>query len=114
MQGGGALGSYQAGVYEAFHEAGIEPDWVIRTSIGAINGAIIAGNTFDDRLVRLREFWQRLQRQTSGSPASWLGNLRASLATLTGGVPGMFSPNLAAIWGIEASLGAERASFYST
>ena len=42
MQGGGALGSYQAGAYEALHEAGIEPDWIIGTSIGAINGAIIA------------------------------------------------------------------------
>ena len=43
LQGGGALGAYQLGVYEALHAAGIEPDWVIGTSIGAINGAIIAG-----------------------------------------------------------------------
>ncbi|HUW38254.1 MAG TPA: patatin-like phospholipase family protein, partial [Rhodocyclaceae bacterium] len=44
MQGGGALGAFQAGVYEAMHESGIEPDWVVGTSIGAINGALIAGN----------------------------------------------------------------------
>ena len=44
LQGGGALGAYQAGVYEALHEAGIEPDWVAGVSIGAINAAIIAGN----------------------------------------------------------------------
>jgi NTE family protein len=48
MQGGGALGSYQAGAYQALQEAGIEPDWVIGTSIGAINGAIIAGNEVVD------------------------------------------------------------------
>ena len=45
LQGGGALGSYQAGVYEALHEAGIEPDWIIGTSIGAINASLIAGNS---------------------------------------------------------------------
>ncbi|HLN09558.1 MAG TPA: patatin-like phospholipase family protein, partial [Xanthobacteraceae bacterium] len=57
MQGGGALGAYQGGVYQALHEAGIEPDWVIGTSIGAINGSIIAGNDAADRLERLRQFW---------------------------------------------------------
>jgi len=48
FQGGGALGAYQAGVYEALHEAGIEPDWIIGTSIGAINAGIIAGNKPED------------------------------------------------------------------
>ena len=52
LQGGGALGAYQLGVYQALHEAGVEPDWVIGTSIGAINGAIIAGNAFEERLPR--------------------------------------------------------------
>ena len=56
LQGGGALGSYQAGVYQALHEAGIEPDWIIGTSIGAINAGLIAGNTPDNRLPRLQEF----------------------------------------------------------
>jgi NTE family protein len=52
LQGGGALGAYQLGVYQAMHEAGIEPDWVVGTSIGAINGAIIAGNHPDKRMER--------------------------------------------------------------
>ena len=54
LQGGGALGAYQAGVYQALHEAGIEPDWVIGTSIGAINASLIAGNKPDDRLADAR------------------------------------------------------------
>ena len=60
LQGGGALGSYQAGVYQALHEAGIEPDWIIGTSIGAINASLIAGNSPQNRLSRLREFWKRI------------------------------------------------------
>ena len=71
FQGGGALGAYQAGVYQALHEAGIEPDWIIGTSIGAINAALIAGNSGNDRLARLEEFWRRM-RQTSGWTAPWL------------------------------------------
>src|SRR5271166_3116065 len=58
LQGGGALGAYQAGVYQALHEAEIEPDWVSGVSIGAINSAIIAGNSRRRRLDRLRTFWQ--------------------------------------------------------
>ena len=54
FQGGGALGAYQAGVYQALHEAGIEPDWIIGTSIGAINASLIAGNEPENRLDRLR------------------------------------------------------------
>ena len=57
LQGGGALGAYQAGVYQALHEAEIEPDWVSGVSIGAINSAIIAGNSRRRRLDRLRAFW---------------------------------------------------------
>ena len=60
LQGGGALGAYQAGVYQALHEADIEPDWVTGVSIGAINAAIIAGNPRDKRLERLRTFWERI------------------------------------------------------
>jgi predicted acylesterase/phospholipase RssA len=56
MQGGGAQAAYQGGVYQALHEANLEPDWVIGTSIGAINGSIIAGNKVASRLERLREF----------------------------------------------------------
>ena len=73
LQGGGALGSYQAGVYQALHEAGIEPDWIIGTSIGAINASLIAGNAPQNRLSRLRSSgggWSRtgleLSRRLSG------------------------------------------------
>jgi|GEM_PF-4756664 len=60
FQGGGALGAYQAGVYEALHEEGIEPDWVAGVSIGAINAAIIAGNSRAHRIEKLRDFWHRI------------------------------------------------------
>ena len=60
FQGGGALGAYQAGVYEALHEADIEPDWVTGVSIGAINASIIAGNPREKRLERLRAFWNKI------------------------------------------------------
>ena len=60
LQGGGALGAYQAGVYEALAEAGIHPDWIASVSVGAINGAIIAGNPPNSRIGRLREFWTQV------------------------------------------------------
>src|SRR3954465_597717 len=62
LQGGGALGSYQAGVYQALDEAGTEPDWIIGASIGAITASLIAGNAPQDRLPRLREFWKRMEQ----------------------------------------------------
>jgi len=104
LQGGGALGAYQAGVYQALHEAGIEPDWVIGTSIGAINGALIAGNTAQDRLDRLREFWKRVQHD---SPY-------ASAAIMAYGIRPFFVPRLAAFGGVHAQVGLDRASYYST
>ncbi|HEU0203991.1 MAG TPA: patatin-like phospholipase family protein, partial [Burkholderiaceae bacterium] len=61
FQGGGALGAYQVGVYQALHEAGIEPDWVIGTSIGAINASIIAGNAPVERMAQLERFWESLE-----------------------------------------------------
>src|SRR6201991_866203 len=72
LQGGGALGAYQAGVYEALHEAGLKPDWVIGTSIGAINASLIAGNRPDRRLERLKAFWKRVEH---GSLPTLLGSL---------------------------------------
>jgi NTE family protein len=105
MQGGGAPGCYQAGVYQAMHEAGIEPDWVVGTSIGAINGAIIAGNKVVDRLARLREFWSSLE--------AWFAGPWGPLTTLLAGVPGFFSPNPAVAWGVETKVGVERAALYS-
>jgi NTE family protein len=68
LQGGGALGSYQAGVYQALGEAGLHPDWVAGISIGAINSAIIAGNPPDRRVARLREFWETVSASPLGIP----------------------------------------------
>jgi NTE family protein len=75
LQGGGALGAYQGGVYEALAEANIHPDWIAGISIGAINGAIIAGNPPHSRVDRLREFWTQV---TSSAP--WSNNPFVDLA----------------------------------
>ena len=77
LQGGGALGAYQGGVYEALAEANIHPDWVAGISIGAINAAIIAGNPPNCRVDRLREFWTHV---TSSAPWDWLGSPFGDLA----------------------------------
>src|ERR1700723_3236315 len=69
LQGGGALGAYQAGVYEALAEAGIHPDWVAGISIGAINSAIIAGNAPDKRVEKLRQFWELVTVEVTGGAA---------------------------------------------
>src|SRR5258708_19533576 len=71
FQGGGALGAYQAGVYQAMHDRKVKPDWVIGTSIGAINGAIIAGNPPENRIARLTQFWNGVARRGVDA-ASWL------------------------------------------
>ncbi len=122
FQGGGALGAYQGGVYEALHEAGIEPDWVIGTSIGAINGAIIAGNEPARRLERLREFWSRLERKApwdgavlpfAQQLAMLGGNVAAQFMTICGGIAGYFAPNRALAFGLNAPIGAEQAGFYT-
>jgi NTE family protein len=63
LQGGGALGAYQAGVYEALAEADLHPDWVAGISIGAINGALIAGNAPETRVDKLRAFWEGITVQ---------------------------------------------------
>ena len=60
LQGGGALGAYQAGVYQGLSEAHLDPDWVAGISIGAINSALIAGNAPEARLEKLRAFWDRV------------------------------------------------------
>src|SRR5271165_6172419 len=69
LQGGGALGSYQAGVFEALQDGGVAPDWVAGVSIGAINASIIAGNPPERRVARLREFWRRITAPTAAIPA---------------------------------------------
>src|SRR5213083_2075718 len=94
LQGGGALGAYQVGVYEAMHEAGVEPDWVIGTSIGAINAALIAGNEPANRILRLREFWARVEQGSGPDFISYftgLSNASANLATMFRGIPAFFT-----------------------
>jgi len=117
LQGGGALGAYQAGVYQALMEGGIEPDWVIGTSIGAINGALIAGNEPGNRIARLREFWDSAARKNSLDqfwPTAIFGNSLANLSTIMSGIPGFFAPNPQAFWGPTVPLGIDKASFYTT
>ncbi|HYZ31838.1 MAG TPA: patatin-like phospholipase family protein [Crenalkalicoccus sp.] len=115
LQGGGALGAYQAGVYQALDEAGVEPDWVIGTSIGAINAGIIAGNRRENRLPRLREFWHRMRHgpamQMAAGIPGW-GTMAANAMTVFGGLPGFFRPNSAAFLGLP--LTPESAGYYST
>lgn len=117
LQGGGALGAYQAGVYQALHEAGLRPDWVIGTSIGAINASLIAGNAPDERLGRLRAFWRRVEH---GEPARLLGSLPflggplATWMTMLGGLDAFFRPNPRAFAGVHWPLGADHAGYYST
>src|SRR5262245_29416062 len=66
LQGGGALGSYQAGAYQALCSCDFEPDWVAGISIGAVNAAIIAGNAREQRVPKLKEFWQMVS-----APVPW-------------------------------------------
>jgi NTE family protein len=116
LQGGGALGAYQAGVFEAIDEAGIEPDWVIGTSIGAINAGIIAGNRPADRLPRLREFWDRMKAGSAAS--SWFGGMpfmhpmATNAMTVMRGVKGFFEANPLAHFGM--TMDPETAGYYST
>jgi len=117
LQGGGALGSYQAGVYQALHEAGLEPDFLAGVSIGAVNAAIIAGNPPERRVERLRAFWERVTSRPvwpvtpDGDQFRKARNLQSALATLTLGQPGMFRPHPVNPW--LAPRGSEYAtSFY--
>ena len=104
LQGGGALGSYQAGVYQALHEAGIEPDWVAGISIGAINCALIAGNPPKLRLERLRTFWETISAPPLGLDPfrlelegdiarTWINQMRA-FGVLLAGAPQFFAPRV--------------------
>src|SRR5215468_11071885 len=109
FQGGGALGAYQAGVYQALHEAQIEPDWIIGTSIGAINASLIAGSESGDRLAKLEEFWQRMMRKEFWGPGLLCGfnDTMAYWTTVLGGIPGFFRPNPTAFLGQHHHLGAD-------
>jgi NTE family protein len=117
LQGGGALGAYQVGVYQALHEAGIEPDWVIGTSIGAINASIIAGNRPAERMSRLKAFWQSVEhgafQQAVGAMPLW-GTMASRWLTMTSGIASFFKPNPLAFMGAHMQLGADAAGYYST
>jgi NTE family protein len=100
LQGGGALGAYQAGAYEALAEAGYLPDWVAGISIGAINGAIIAGNPPEMRVEKLRSFWETVSSGLQGTLPffedylrSYFNEASANLAA-SFGIPGFFSPRI--------------------
>jgi NTE family protein len=119
LQGGGALGAYQAGVYQALHEAGLEPDWVAGVSIGAINAAIIAGNPREKRLERLEEFWTTITASDpltlwpDGDAPRKARNTLSSMRTTLFGQPGFFKPNITNAW--IAQRGAKTAtSLYDT
>jgi NTE family protein len=111
LQGGGALGSYQAGVYEALATSEYVPDWVAGISIGAINAAIIAGNVPEKRVERLRAFWEGITTSWPwpiGSDAAFDVHRRAScLNALVFGQPGFFAPRL-------PTLGTMPQSYYDT
>ncbi|GAA6121766.1 patatin-like phospholipase family protein [Acidovorax sp. FG27] len=97
LQGGGALGAYQAGVYEAMHEADPRLDWVAGVSIGAINAALIAGNAPEHRVARLREFWNLVssgfgQQVPGGLGDRALLNQWSAASAVLFGIPGFFQP----------------------
>lgn len=120
LQGGGALGAYQAGVYQALHEHEVIPDWVVGTSIGAINGAIIAGNAPEARVMRLKEFWQGVARDDVldmsqvPDPGRQANTLFATADATIRGVPGFFSPRLFSLFSGGFPVEPEKASFYDT
>jgi NTE family protein len=115
LQGGGALGSYQAGVYEALSKSEYLPDWVAGISIGAVNAAIIAGNAPEARVERLRAFWEGVTAPSalwpvipSAVPYDWRG--AGSFSALLFGQPGFFAPHPPLQW----LLGASTTSYYDT
>jgi len=117
LQGGGALGAYQIGAYRALQEAGVEPDWVIGTSIGAINASLIAGNAPEERMDRIDEFWSRMQHDPwTELLAAWpiMGPLGSNLMTIMRGIPAFFRPNPRAFLGVHVPLEPESAGYYDT
>ena len=126
LQGGGALGAYQAGVYEALAEANLHPDWVAGISIGAINAAIIAGNPPNLRVEKLREFWEGITNSwfdisargldsllARGDSARYSMNQMSAVAALTNGAPGFFQPRIPNPW-FNPPGTIEATSYYDT
>jgi NTE family protein len=123
LQGGGALGAYQGGVYEALVAHDHQPQWVVGTSIGAINAALIAGNPPERRLERLHEFWNGVARDDplaawAALPwSAWLAPWKGAGTvwdTLARGIPGFFEPRLGAAWDIHRDLPTRDVGFYDT
>ena len=126
LQGGGALGSYQAGVYEALAEADLHPDWVAGISIGAVNSAIIAGNAPAERVEKLRSFWREITANplldwAAGThaltpkgdlPRALFNQISATYAAIAG-ASGFFTPRQLAPW-LHPSGALEATSFYET
>jgi NTE family protein len=119
LQGGGALGAYQAGAYAALHEAGMEPDWVAGVSIGAINAALIAGNPAKLRMQRLSDFWERVSQYSPPALPVGFESMRpmmnnfSTASAMVFGVPGFFSPRkLPPFFATDGTIGA--LSFYDT
>ena len=104
LQGGGALGAYQAGVYQGLHETGLEPDWLAGVSIGSINAALIAGNAPEDRVAALQDFWKTVTMRPvwgfrpQSDDLRKMHNLWSSAMTLSQGQPGFFTPNIPSPW----------------
>ncbi len=120
FQGGGALGAYQAGVYQALHEHNLVPEWVVGTSIGAINAAIIAGNEPDKRLAQLQSFWDGIALDDvfhGAQTSDWMQQFNvwhAMLRTLTFGVPGFFLTRPLNPFALGLAVQPEVAGFYDT
>ena len=119
FQGGGALGAYQAGIYEGLAEEGMTPNWFVGISIGAVNSAILAGNPPERRLERLRAFWDRVSAYAPLTPPAMLGALRPFMDRLsvwsvaTFGIPGFFVPRIPPPL-LAPSASPEALSFYDT
>ncbi|MBI1212080.1 MAG: patatin-like phospholipase family protein [Alphaproteobacteria bacterium] len=126
LQGGGALGAYQAGVYQALAEAEVHPNWLAGISIGAVNAAIIAGNAPEHRVEKLRMFWEALTAPSPfAPPTDWQGALvRGETARTTlnqvnsaivamQGVPGFFEPRIPPPW-FQPTGTLEATSYYNT
>ena len=120
LQGGGALGAYQAGVFQALHEHHLAPDWVVGTSIGAINAALITGNRDGDQLARLQQFWDRvahadaLDMKQVFDPARRANTLLATADAVTSGVAGFFAPKPFNLFAAGLAVAPENAAFYDT
>src|SRR5579875_3934537 len=103
LGGGNALGAYHAGAYEALHAAGELPRWICGTSIGAITGALIAGNPPETRMDRLEEFWRRAASPLGPVPAFWShpAQLAGALQARVLGRPGLFHPRVPGLGGLR-------------